>query len=110
MPRMSPPWRQTTDAGPRINSPSPRDCCPAASADAGPLMVGTPVLVGSIPVGSVEDIRLDNRWQAEVVISVNGRFSPLHQGTSLVTGVPGIASIAGRFITMQPGPNSAPEI
>lgn len=78
--------------------------------NAGQLVVGNQVLVGSIPVGSVEDIRLDNRWQAEVVISVNGSFSPLHQGTSLVTGVPGIASIAGRFITMQPGPNSAPEI
>jgi ABC-type transporter Mla subunit MlaD len=38
--------------------------------NAGQLVVGNQVLVGSIPVGSVEDIRLNNRWQAEVVISV----------------------------------------
>src|SRR2546423_3898782 len=49
--------------------------------NAGQLVVGNQVRVGSIPVGSVEDIRLDNRYQAEVVISIDGGFGPLHRGT-----------------------------
>ena len=51
-----------------------------------------------------------NDNQAEVKITVNDEFAPLHQGTTATVRQNSLPSVANRYIVLSPGPNNAPEI
>jgi phospholipid/cholesterol/gamma-HCH transport system substrate-binding protein len=83
----------------------------AVVADAGQLVTGNQVKVGGVAVGSIDALELrDGGRQAELVISIDGDHAPLHEGTTATIRNPSLTSIAGRYLVLVPGPNSAPEI
>ena len=71
----------------------------------GQLVKGNQVLIGGVPVGSVDDVKLVNNGQAEVDISVD---RPLHQGTSAIIRATSLSGIANRYVSIQPGPDNEP--
>jgi phospholipid/cholesterol/gamma-HCH transport system substrate-binding protein len=73
----------------------------------GQLVKGNQVLIGGAPVGSVDDVKLIDNGQAEVDISVN---RPLHEGSSAIVRATSLSGIANRYVSIQPGPNSNPEL
>jgi phospholipid/cholesterol/gamma-HCH transport system substrate-binding protein len=73
----------------------------------GQLVPGNQVLIGGVPVGSVDDVQLTDNGQAEVDISVD---RPLHEGTSAVIRATSLSGIANRYVSIQPGPDNAPEL
>jgi phospholipid/cholesterol/gamma-HCH transport system substrate-binding protein len=77
---------------------------------AGQLVKGNQVQVAGHRVGKVDDIELTDDNRAEVTITVDDEFAPLHQGTTAVIRVVSLPSIANRNISLTPGPNNAPEI
>jgi phospholipid/cholesterol/gamma-HCH transport system substrate-binding protein len=74
------------------------------------LVNGNEVKVGGLAVGKVTSIKLSEDNQAEVKITVNDDFSPLHQGTTAIVRQTSLPSVANRYIALSPGPNNAPEI
>jgi phospholipid/cholesterol/gamma-HCH transport system substrate-binding protein len=52
----------------------------------------------------------DGGRQAELKLSIDGGEAPLHEGTTATIRNPSLTSIAGRYVALIPGPNSAPEI
>lgn len=73
----------------------------------GQLVKGNQVMIGGVPVGSVDDVTLTNNSEAQVDISVD---RPLHEGTSAIIRATSLSGIANRYISLEPGPNSAPEL
>ncbi|MGH2952701.1 MAG: MlaD family protein [Solirubrobacterales bacterium] len=73
----------------------------------GQLVPGNEVLVGGQPVGSIEEITLTDDAQAAVEISVE---EPLHEGTTAVTRATSLSGIANRYVSLEPGPDSAGEL
>jgi len=83
----------------------------AVVTDAGQLTKGNEVQVGGVPVGSVEAVKLrDGGRQAELDLSIDGGEAPLHEGTTATIRNPSLTSVAGRYVSLIPGPNDAPEI
>ena len=79
--------------------------------DAGQLVKGDRVLVGGIPIGSVTEISLDDRSQADVTLTIKDHaYDPLHQGTRASIGTPSLSTEASRFVSLHPGPNNAPKL
>ena len=76
---------------------------------AGQLVKGDQVQVGGRPIGSVQNIELTNDNLARVTAELN-EFAPLHQGTSAVIRQTSLSGIANRYISLNLGPNSAPEL
>jgi phospholipid/cholesterol/gamma-HCH transport system substrate-binding protein len=74
---------------------------------AGQLVPGNEVQIGGTPVGSVESIELTEDNQAEVEISVE---QELHEGTTAVIRNPSLSNVAGRYVSISPGPDNAPEL
>jgi phospholipid/cholesterol/gamma-HCH transport system substrate-binding protein len=74
------------------------------------LVNGNEVKVGGLAVGKITSINLGDDNQAEVKITVNDEFSPLHQGTTATVRQNSLPSVANRYIVLSPGPNNAPEI
>jgi phospholipid/cholesterol/gamma-HCH transport system substrate-binding protein len=82
----------------------------AVFQNAGQLVNGNQVRVGGQPVGSISDIELNNSSQAVVTMELGDDFSPLHQGTTTTIRATSLSGIANRYISLNPGPNSADEI
>jgi phospholipid/cholesterol/gamma-HCH transport system substrate-binding protein len=79
--------------------------------DAGQLVRGNLVQVAGQRIGTVTEIRLTDRNEADVVLRItDGEFTPLHRGTVASVRTLGLAGIANRFVNLSPGPASAPEI
>lgn len=78
--------------------------------NAGQLVKGNEVQIGGRRVGSVEDILLTDDNQAEVVISVQAPYAPLHEGTTATIRLTSLSGVANRYIALTPGPNSNPEL
>src|SRR5919201_3208536 len=74
------------------------------------LVKGNSVKVGGLDVGKITEISLSKDNQADVKITVNDDFAPLHEGTSALVRVTSLPSVANRYISLTPGPNNAPEI
>ena len=77
---------------------------------AGQLVNGNEVQIGGKPVGKVTAIELTENGQAEVEMEVDSDFKPLHEGTKAVVRVGSLSGIAGRYVSLTPGPNDAEEI
>jgi len=73
----------------------------------GQLVKGNQVLIGGAPVGSIKEVELQENGQAEVTISVDRK---LHEGTEAINRATSLSGIANRYISLQPGPDNAPEL
>lgn len=73
----------------------------------GQLVSGNLVLIGGHPVGSVEKISLTDDNQARVSISID---QELHEGTTAVIRTTSLSGVANRYVSISPGPNSAPAL
>jgi phospholipid/cholesterol/gamma-HCH transport system substrate-binding protein len=78
--------------------------------NAGQLVKGDDVQIGGRRVGGVDDILLTDDNQAEVVVSVDEPYAPLHEGTQATIRLTSLSGVANRYIALSPGPNNAPEI
>jgi phospholipid/cholesterol/gamma-HCH transport system substrate-binding protein len=79
-------------------------------ANASQLVRGDQVRVGGVPVGSVTDITLTHDYKARVTIHVDSSLVPLHEGTTAQIRVPSLTTVAGRFVSLVPGPNNRPAL
>ena len=77
---------------------------------AGQLVKGNEVQVGGKPIGKVSSIDLTDDGQAEIEMDIDSDFEPLHEGTRAVIRVGSLSGIAGRYVSLTPGPNDAAEI
>ncbi len=77
---------------------------------AGQLVKGDEVQVGGHGVGSIDAISLTKDNQAQVDVTVEDGFAPLHEGTKAVVRLTSLSGVANRYIEMTLGPNSNPEI
>jgi phospholipid/cholesterol/gamma-HCH transport system substrate-binding protein len=77
---------------------------------AGQLVKDNDVQIGGRRIGRVADIKLSNNNLAEVKIQVEEPYAPLHQGTTAVIRSGSLSGVANRFISLAPGPNSAPKL
>jgi phospholipid/cholesterol/gamma-HCH transport system substrate-binding protein len=73
----------------------------------GQLVKGNQVLIGGVPVGGVDAVKLTDNGQAQVDISVD---RPLHEGTSAIIRATSLSGIANRYVSLQPGPDNNPEL
>ncbi len=73
----------------------------------GQLVKGNQVLIGGAPVGSVDDVKLNDNGLAQVDITVN---RPLHEGTTAIIRATSLSGIANRYVSLEPGPNNNPEL
>jgi len=73
----------------------------------GQLVAGNQVLVGGQPIGKVDSVTLTPDAQAEVTITVD---HALHQGTTATIRATSLSGIANRYVSITPGPNSAPTL
>jgi phospholipid/cholesterol/gamma-HCH transport system substrate-binding protein len=79
--------------------------------DAGQLVNGSEVQVGGTPIGTVKDLVLTADNQADVILDIDeGEFAPLHEGTTATIRTVSLSGVANRFVELDPGPESAPEI
>ncbi len=78
--------------------------------NAGQLVKGDDVQIGGRRVGGVDDIVLTNDNQAEVIVTVDSPYAPLHQGTTATIRLTSLSGVANRYIALSPGPNNAPKI
>jgi phospholipid/cholesterol/gamma-HCH transport system substrate-binding protein len=77
---------------------------------AGQLVKGNEVHVGGKPVGKITAIELTDNGQAEIEMEVDSEFEPLHEGTRAIIRVGSLSGIAGRYVSLTPGPNNGSEI
>jgi phospholipid/cholesterol/gamma-HCH transport system substrate-binding protein len=78
--------------------------------NAGQLVKGDDVQIGGRRIGSIDKIELTNDNQAEVHISVEDGFAPLHEGTTATIRATSLSGIANRYVALTPGANSRPKL
>src|SRR5579863_929732 len=76
--------------------------------NASQLVLGDQVEIGGIPVGNVTGITLTGHYKPLVTIHIEGSLVPLHRGTTAQVRVPSLTTVAGRYVSLSPGPNNAP--
>ena len=78
--------------------------------NAGQLVKDDDVQVGGRRIGSVRKISLTDDNQAEITISVQDGYAPLHEGTTALIRATSLSGIANRYVALTPGPNSNPKL
>jgi phospholipid/cholesterol/gamma-HCH transport system substrate-binding protein len=78
--------------------------------NASQLVNGNLVEVGGRQVGKVTDISLSSNGQAQVKFTVDGDFSPVHEGTVAVIRSNSLSGIANRYVSLTLGPSDADPI
>jgi phospholipid/cholesterol/gamma-HCH transport system substrate-binding protein len=78
--------------------------------DAGQLVAGDLVRIGGTPAGSVNSISLTPNGLAQIGVSLDSNFGPLHQGTTATIRSPGLISVASRYIDISPAPSFKPTL
>jgi phospholipid/cholesterol/gamma-HCH transport system substrate-binding protein len=74
--------------------------------NAGQLVRDDDVQIGGRRVGSVRAIKLTDDNQAEITITVQNGYAPLHEGTTALIRATSLSGIANRYVALTPGPNS----
>lgn len=83
----------------------------ARVVDAGQLVKGGLVQVGSRSVGKIKRIRLADDAVAELELELtDGEITPLRRGTIARIRTVGLTGVANRFIELTPGPSTGEEI
>src|SRR5687767_12413484 len=78
--------------------------------NAGQLVKGNQVKVGGRPVGLVESIELQDDARAEIEVSIDDDFAPLHEGSVMTLRATSLSGIANRYLALEPGRNDRPAI
>jgi phospholipid/cholesterol/gamma-HCH transport system substrate-binding protein len=73
--------------------------------NAGQLVRGDVVRIGGTHAGTVSGIELTSDSKAQVNVSLDEDFAPLHQGTTATIRAQGLIGVANRYIDIHPGPN-----
>jgi phospholipid/cholesterol/gamma-HCH transport system substrate-binding protein len=76
-------------------------------ANAGQLVKGDEVYIGGVPRGSVDSIERSDNNLADIGISID---QTLHEGTTATIRQTSQVGVANRYVSLAPGPNSAPAI
>ncbi|HYI37909.1 MAG TPA: MlaD family protein [Thermoleophilaceae bacterium] len=76
----------------------------------GQLVAGNQVRVGGRAVGVVDKITLNDESQAVVEMSLEKDFGDLHRGTTATIRSNSLSGIANRYVSLAPGPSSAPKV
>ena len=75
------------------------------------LVTGNEVKVGGVPIGTVTAIELTEDYQARVEVQIDHEaYVPLREGTRAEVLFDSLTSVAGRYLSLTPGPASADEI
>ncbi len=82
----------------------------ATFENGGQLVKGNQVRVGGVAVGTVDKITLNDRAQAVVKMSIDTGDGDLHRGTTATIRTNSLSGIANRYVSLQPGPDSAPAV
>src|SRR4051794_18301056 len=77
---------------------------------AGQLVTDNDVQVGGRRIGRVADIKLSDKNLAEVRVEVDEPYAPLHLGTTATIRSGSLSGVANRYVSLSPGPNSAPKL
>jgi phospholipid/cholesterol/gamma-HCH transport system substrate-binding protein len=78
--------------------------------DAGQLVTGDLVRIGGTEAGTINSISLTPNGLAQVNVSIDKSFGPLHEGTTATIRSPGLTSVASRYIDVSPAPPFDPTI
>ncbi len=78
--------------------------------NAGQLVKGDDVQIGGRRIGNVDDILLTDDNQAEIRITVEEPFAPLHEGTTATIRLTSLSGVANRYVALTPGPNNKKEL
>ena len=78
--------------------------------NAGQLVEGDLVRIGGTPAGEIESIELSDDGQAEVSVSIDDDFAPLHAGSTATIRAASLIGVANRYIDVHPGPNFRSEL
>jgi phospholipid/cholesterol/gamma-HCH transport system substrate-binding protein len=78
--------------------------------NAGQLVSGNDVQIGGRRIGNVDDITLTDDNRAEIKITVERPYAPLHEGTTATIRLASLSGVANRYISLSPGPNNAPRL
>ena len=78
--------------------------------NAGQLVAGDLVRIGGTPAGEIESIELSDDGQAEVEVSVDDEFAPLHAGSTATIRAASLIGVASRYVDVHPGPNFRSEL
>jgi phospholipid/cholesterol/gamma-HCH transport system substrate-binding protein len=79
--------------------------------NASQIVTGDQVQVAGAPIGSVTNIQLTPRGQAELTLNINNStYEPLHRGTHAIVRQPGLSTIAARYVQLDLGSGLAPKI
>ena len=73
----------------------------------GQLVPGNEVLVAGQRVGTVDGVVLTDDAQAQVDVTLD---EPAHEGTTAIIRTTSLSGIANRYVSLSPGPDSAPEL
>ena len=76
----------------------------------GQLVKGNQVRVGGRAVGTVNSIKLNDRAQAVVKMSIDKDLGRLHRGTTATIRASSLSGIANRYVSLQMGPDNGPAI
>ncbi len=72
--------------------------------NAGQLVTDDDVQIGGRRIGSVKEIDLTSRNEAEITIAVKDEFAPLTTGTTAVIRATSLSGIANRYVALTKGP------
>ena len=78
--------------------------------NAGQLVPGDVVRIGGVQAGSVKALDLTPDGQANVTISLLKSWGRLRAGTNATVRASGIATVAGRYVDITPGPSFRPTL
>ena len=78
--------------------------------NAGQMVKGDLVRVGGTPVGEVKAIELTDNGQAELTVTVDEEYAPLHAGSTAIIRWQGLVGTANRYVDISPAPNFKSEL
>ena len=78
--------------------------------NAGQIVKGDDVKIGGRPVGKVKKIELTGNNAAEVTVTVDEPYAPLHAGTTALVRQTSLSGVANRYVALTPAPDSAAEL
>lgn len=82
----------------------------ARFSNAGQIVKGDQVQIAGLPVGSVSRIRLAGDGTADLLLTIDSAYAPLHAGTRATVRQKSLSGEANRYVELQPGSQTAPKI
>lgn len=82
----------------------------ALLADAGQIVPGDEVKIGAASIGTVTSVDLTGDGLAKLRLNIDDEVAPLRAGTTLAVRSTSLAGSANRYVTLTPGPPTAPQI